>query len=77
MLDIKFLRQQPDQVKTALKNRQKDTALVDKTLKTDQKIRELLGQIEKLQADQNQLSRGIKDKPTDDQINTGSQLKKN
>ena len=76
MLDIKFLRQQPDQVKTALKNRQKDTALVDKTLKTDQKIRELLGQIEKLQADQNQLSRGIKDKPTDDQINTGSQLKK-
>lgn len=76
MLDINFLRQHPDQVKTALKNRQKDTALVDEVLKIDQKIRQLLGQIEKLQADQNQLSRDIKGQPTPDQIKTGSQLKK-
>jgi len=76
MLDINFLRQQPDQVKTALKNRQKKPTLVDEALEIDQKIRQLLAQIEKLQADQNQLSRGIKSKPTDDQIKAGSQLKK-
>lgn len=76
MLDVNLLRNKPDIVKTALKNRQKDTVLVNQALKIDQKSRQLLGQIEKLQAKQNQLSRGTKGKPTLKQISTGSQLKK-
>lgn len=76
MLDINFLRNKPDKVKTALKNRQKDTALVDKAVTIDQKIRKLLGQVEKLQAKQNKLSRTIKSKPSSDQISAGSELKK-
>jgi seryl-tRNA synthetase len=63
MIDINFLRDNPDIVKTALKNRQKDPALVDQVLSSDQKYRKLLNQTETLRSEQNQLSSQIKGKP--------------
>ncbi len=63
MIDINLLRDQPDLVKTALKNRQKDSTLVDQVLSADQKYRQILSQIETLRAEQNQLSSRIKGQP--------------
>ena len=63
MIDINLLRDQPDLVKTALKNRQKDSTLVNQVLSVDQKHRQILSQIEALRAEQNQLSSQIKGKP--------------
>ena len=75
MIDINLLRQQPDLVKTALKNRQKDPTLADEVLKFDTSRRELLVQVEDFRAQQNAFSRTLKGKPTDDQLKELSVIK--
>jgi len=75
MIDINLLRQQPDLIKTALKNRQKDPTLADEVLKFDTNRRELLVQVEELRAQQNAFSRTLKGKPTDDQLKELSVIK--
>ncbi|MDO8495484.1 MAG: serine--tRNA ligase [bacterium] len=57
MLDIKFVRQNPEKVKEAVKNRQAK-ADVDKILALDTKQKTLLQEIEAGRAEQNKRSRG-------------------
>ena len=59
MLDINLLREQPDTVRTALKNRQMDTAVVDAVLQLDEKRRSLLTKVESLKAERNTVSKEI------------------
>ena len=57
MLDISFISQNPDLVKKAVKSKNVDDKLVDQLLKVDQQRRKLIGKIESLRAEKNQLSR--------------------
>lgn len=72
MLDINFLRNNPDIVKTALKNRQKDTSLVDDVIASDQQYLSTLRQYESLKADQNK----IVGKPTGEELQRAIDIKK-
>ncbi|MFA5749889.1 MAG: serine--tRNA ligase [Candidatus Shapirobacteria bacterium] len=75
MININLLRQEPDTIRTALTNRQKDSSIVDQILNIDKNYRSLLSQVEKLRADQNILSREFKDKPSDDQLKKATEIK--
>jgi seryl-tRNA synthetase len=59
MLDINLIREQPDTVRTALKNRQMDTAPVDSILQLDEQRRALLTKVEGLKAERNTVSKEI------------------
>ena len=58
MLDLKFIRENPEKVKEGIKNKnEKDT--VDEILSLDEKRRELIVQVEELKAKKNQTSQQI------------------
>ena len=59
MLDLNLIREQPDLVRTALKNRQIDPSPVDDILRLDEKRRALLTQVETLKAERNAVSKEI------------------
>ena len=59
MLDLNLIREQPELVRTALKNRQMDVAPVDDILRLDEKRRGLLIQVETLKAERNAVSKEI------------------
>ena len=59
MLDINLIREQPDIVRMALKNRQMDAAVVDSILQIDEKRRALLTRVESLKAERNTVSKEI------------------
>ena len=59
MLDINIIREKPDLIRTALKNRQMDPAPVDDILKHDEKRRVLLTEVEQLKAERNVVSKEI------------------
>jgi seryl-tRNA synthetase len=59
MLDLNLIRETPDLVRTALKNRQLDVSPVDNILKLDEKRRALLTQVEALKAERNAVSKEI------------------
>lgn len=60
MLDIKVIRSNPDKVKAAMKTRNADMdGVIDELLAIDDKRRELLGQTEKIKAEQNAASKDI------------------
>jgi seryl-tRNA synthetase len=59
MLDINLIRETPDVVRKSLKDRQMDASPVDSILKLDEKRRALLGQVEKLKAERNAVSKEI------------------
>jgi len=59
MLDINFIREQPDLLRTALKNRQGDVNAVDSILQLDEKRRMILTHVEKLKAERNAVSKEI------------------
>ncbi|SHK28612.1 serine--tRNA ligase [Hespellia stercorisuis] len=61
MLDIKFVRQNPDIVKQNIKNKFQDEklALVDEVLELDQKNRDIKGEVEALRANKNKVSKQI------------------
>ena len=67
MLDIKFIRENPDAVRTAAKNKNSDPGKVDETIKLDKARRQLLVEIENLRAKRNTT--------TKDQINEGKKIK--
>ncbi len=75
MIDINLLRQQPDLVKTALQNRQKDSAIVGQILAIDENYRATLLEVEKLRSEQNALSRGFNGKPTPEQLAQSTEIK--
>jgi seryl-tRNA synthetase len=59
MLDLNLIREKPDLVRTALKNRQTDASPVDEVLRLDEKRRALLTQVEALKAERNAVSKEI------------------
>lgn len=61
MLDIKFVRENPDVVKKNIKNKFQDKKLelVDEVLKLDQQNRDIKKEVEALRADRNRLSKQI------------------
>ena len=59
MLDLNLIREKPDLVRAALKNRQMDISPVDDILRLDEKRRSLLTQVEALKAERNVVSKEI------------------
>ncbi|MRR09980.1 serine--tRNA ligase, partial [bacterium] len=59
MLDINLIREQPDLVRKALRDRQMDPAPVDSILQLDERRRDLLSQVEALKAERNAVSKEI------------------
>lgn len=69
MLDIKYIRENPKEVKKGVAAKQYDPKLVDKVLKLDEERRRLLQEIEKLRAERNKAAKA-KD------IEAGKKIKK-
>jgi len=59
MLDLKFVRDNPDMVRDGLRRRGADPALVDHVLDADRHRRELVQDVERLRAEQNRVSAEI------------------
>ena len=59
MLDLNLIRENPELVRTALKNRQMEFSPVDDVLRLDEKRRALLTQVEALKAERNAVSKEI------------------
>ncbi|GAB4578704.1 MAG: serine--tRNA ligase [Anaerolineales bacterium] len=59
MLDIALFRDDPERVRTALRNRQMDPTPVDQVIELDARRREIIGQVEVLKAERNTVSREI------------------
>ncbi len=61
MLDIKFLRENPDVVKQNIKNKFQDSKLplVDEVIELDKRNREIKGEVEALRAEKNRISKMI------------------
>ena len=59
MIDIKFLRENPDVVRASQKGRGEDVTLVDQVIALDEKRREAINEFELLRAEQNTLSKSV------------------
>ncbi len=75
MLDIKFIRENPEIIKEAAKNKNIKVN-IDKLLQIDKERRALISKIDELQAKRNKLAKDAKGKkPTAQQIEEGKKLK--
>ena len=70
MLDIKFVRSNPDVVKENIKKKFQDEKLplVDEVLELDQRNRDIKGEVEALRANKNKISKEERWKPFVEQI---------
>jgi seryl-tRNA synthetase len=59
MIDIKFIRENPDAVRASQKGRGEDTAIVDQLLALDETRRTAITEFETLRAEQNALSKSV------------------
>jgi seryl-tRNA synthetase len=59
MLDLTFIREQPERIKVALQSRNEDTAQVDTIAALDAQRREVLTEVEALRAERNRVSKEI------------------
>jgi len=59
MIDIKFLRENPDAVRASQKGRGEDVSVVDKVLAIDEAKRAAITEFEQLRAEQNNLSKSV------------------
>ncbi|MCX6437330.1 MAG: serine--tRNA ligase [Actinobacteria bacterium] len=59
MIDIKFLRENPDVVRASQKGRGEDVTLVDQVIAIDEKRRAAINEFELLRAEQNTLSKSV------------------
>jgi len=76
MLDLQFIIQNQELVKQDLANRQKDQNIVDELAKINNQRKNILIKVEDFRHQQNQLSRSVTGKVTEDQIQQGSEIKK-
>lgn len=74
MLDIKFIRENPDQVQSAAKSKRVDID-IHKILAIDTAHRESQTTLQKLQEKMNVFSKSIQGKPTEEQLSEGRELK--
>ena len=75
MLDIAFIRENPDKVKEGIKNKNLDPGVVDAVLGSDSRRRELIQSIEALRAERNKLNDQLKVARTPELIQQSSELK--
>src|SRR4051812_33589654 len=78
MIDIRYLREHPELVKAAAKNKKAAISAkeIDQLIKLDENRRQLLGQVEDVRRERNELSAQLKGgKPQREQIEQGKQLK--
>jgi seryl-tRNA synthetase len=75
MLDLYYIRQNPEIIRQTLINRQRDPSLLDQLLPLEEQRRQLIGHIDQVRSQQNQLGREIKGKPTPDQLTLGAKYK--
>lgn len=66
MIDLRFLRENPDVVRQSQKSRDEDVQLVDDLLEADQKRRELRSEYDELRAEQRRVSSQIGKVPADE-----------
>ena len=78
MLDIKFLRTNPDIVKQNIKNKFQDEKLplVDEVIELDQRNREIKQEVEALRAEKNKASKQIGAMMAQKKIDEAEALKK-
>jgi len=76
MLDLAFIRQNPEKIKKSTQEKGVEPKLVDQLLEVDKKRRDLISQVEKLKQERNQLRQNLKEKPGADVIEKGRQLRK-
>jgi len=60
MLDIQFIRDNPDKVKNAAKNKGLNSNVVDEVLRFDQQRRDLITQVEQIRAERNLINNKLK-----------------
>lgn len=60
MLDINFIRENPEKVKKGVAAKQGDSSLVDKVLELDEKRRSLMGGVEALRSRRNKIAKNAK-----------------
>mgnify|MGYP000894719304 CR=1 FL=1 len=77
MIDINILREQPEIIKQALANRQKDLSLLESVQKADSDYLQILKEVENLRAEQNKLTRNFTGKPTEEQLSAAKTIKEN
>lgn len=75
MLDINLIRNNPEVVGTTLKNRFKDTDLLNQVIAADNNYREALIKAEGLRSEQNKISKSIKGKPSPEQLEAVTKIK--
>ncbi|MEO8580986.1 MAG: serine--tRNA ligase [Patescibacteria group bacterium] len=78
MLDIQYIREHANELKTAIDQKQFNPQIVDEVLRVDKERRELLTKVEELRKQSNEHNGIIKQqgKPTPEQIDKGKELKK-
>ncbi len=74
MLDINFIRENPQKVKKGIFSKGFSSDLVDKVLELDEKRRKLLKEVEELRAERNEVSKG--GKPPSAEASRGREIKK-
>jgi seryl-tRNA synthetase len=79
MLDILYIREHADEVRTAVKNKNLNPQIVDEVLSMDEKRRSLIVDVEKIRQQMNANTDAIKNsetkRPTPEQIQLGQELK--
>ena len=75
MLDINYIRENPDKVKEGIKNKNFSPEIVDKVLSSDSTRRDLIGQIEVIRAERNKLNDQLKTERTPALIEESVNLK--
>ena len=76
MLDINFITKNPDKVKEACKNKQLDPSVVDRLIRVSEQRKQLIIDIEKIRKQRNDLTRDVKNEPSNEVIEKGKKLKK-
>src|SRR5262245_20295137 len=74
MLDIKFVRENPDVIRAAAKKKRK-TVDLDRLLDGDRRRRELVTRLDQDRAEQNRLSKSIGALPADQRAGAAEQVK--
>ncbi|KKU46140.1 MAG: Serine-tRNA ligase [Microgenomates group bacterium GW2011_GWA2_46_7] len=75
MLDIQYIRDNAQLVKTSAKNKNGNPAVVDNLLEVDQKRRELIGKVEVIRGKRNKLNDQLKTTRTAELIAQSKELK--
>ena len=79
MLDINFIRENPEKTKKGIEKKQIDPKLVDRVLDFDKKWKEKTITLDNLRAEQNKISKNIRpsaDKKNEDLLSQAQLLKK-